>query len=127
MAIAISWTGTLGGHVRIADCFHMATLNQETGMYEDVVGAGSLGLKEMQQMHLVDNLEETSKYKKVFGWRLENPVVYDPPRSYRHIKGCVTWVPLSALGPAIKKATVQKKPPKKQPKHRKNTSSSGSW
>lgn len=31
-------------------------------------------------------------YKKLYGWILKNPTVYEKPKNYTHKQGCVIWV-----------------------------------
>ncbi|NYC91934.1 hypothetical protein B0I49_005584, partial [Clostridium beijerinckii] len=33
-------------------------------------------------------------YKKLYGWILENPIIYNEPIPYEHKQGCVIWVNL---------------------------------
>lgn len=42
--------------------------------------------------HKVNVRREDIPYKRMFGWKLENPIVYSEPKDYNHKKGCVIWV-----------------------------------
>ena len=46
----------------------------------------------MSNLHKVDVSRESIPYKKLYGWVLKNPVVYEEPIPYNHKVGCVVWV-----------------------------------
>ena len=108
VAIAVAGTGQLVGQVRIADSVLLACRNPKTKMLEDIP---PYGLEATQDMHLVED-PAVLNYKKVYGWRLEDVQAYDPPRDYRHTRGCVGWVRLrsSVAVPKKTKAKVLKRP-----------------
>lgn len=44
--------------------------------------------------HCVKCKREDIPYKKLYGWILDNPKIYDEPIPYKHKLGCVIWVNL---------------------------------
>ena len=99
VAVAVSGTGHLAGEVRITDCILIAQRNRQTGLYEDVA---PYSLRGLAHQHLVENPDKYLKYKKVFGWVLEDARAYDFPRKYNHKGGAIGWVRLD--GPSRKRA-----------------------
>ena len=50
-----------------------------------------------RHLHLINNIDAV-KYKKLYAWVLDDVRAYDRPIPYRHINGCVNWIPLVKQG-----------------------------
>ena len=113
VAVAVSGTQPLAGQVRITDSFLMAVRNPQTGRYDDVP---PYSLRGMKDVHQVEDPDKLLPYDKVWGWKLENPVIYKEPRPYEHTKGCVGWVRLPG-SPDAKKAPPKASKKTKRPRN----------
>lgn len=71
-----SRTKKIYGEVDLIDCIEITNDNYYKLLNEHRVNA---------------NIEDIP-YKKIYGWKLENPLIYKEPKSYNHKKGCVIWV-----------------------------------
>ena len=73
-----SGTKKVFGYVDIIDCIELSK--------EDYI--------KLRNKHKVNIPYEDIKYKKLYAWVLENPIVLSKPIPYNHKLGCVIWVNL---------------------------------
>ena len=52
--------------------------------------------------HRVEDLS-VIKYPKIWAWVMKDPIKYEPPRAYKHVRGCVIWNPLAEAKSAVEK------------------------
>lgn len=71
-----SGTKKIYGEVDLVDCIELT----EDNYYK------------LSNEHKVGVRMENIPYKRIYGWKLENPLVYKEPKDYNHKKGCVIWV-----------------------------------
>ncbi|BCB02541.1 ASCH domain-containing protein [Bacillus sp. KH172YL63] len=75
-----SGSGTVVGTVKIVD-------SQELTLSQYRNGSARHGVESEASLQL--------PYKRTYAWVLEDPVIYQTPRPYKHPMGAVIWVDLS--------------------------------
>ena len=86
ICVIISGTSKVWGTVELVDSFLIPDKDFE----------------KFKDEHLIDCKREDIPYKKLYGWKLENPKKFDEPIKYEHKLGCVKWVNLDGLENKIK-------------------------
>lgn len=81
ISIIISGTGMVFGTVDLIDCIELT----DTDFYNRI------------NEHCWKDGREKISYKKVYGWKLDNPKKFEKPIPYTHKQGCVIWVNLDDL------------------------------
>lgn len=76
--------GSVFGRATLTDVVHIKDREQWASLREE---------------HRVER--EELEYDKTYGWRLENPVRFEPPIPYEHARGAVTWLKFEEGKPSV--------------------------